>query len=178
MVRAIHLGDPVIAYRFMATFFSSILGEDDQGRRTTNFKQLNDPTKMGFTSVGVSSRGFEVWRGLFHDEPSIFPVIGEAIIVECVAFGRPGSNQINEETGLISKKAEVEAKVFTFSLGNRITGEGAIHLPMAIDPLIVGATITQERGLDATSSTIVMEGVLWSDWKLVSIKDEVRDLPG
>ena len=167
-----------MAYRFAAEFFARVRGEDGQGRRTTNFKRLNDPTKMGFTSVGVSSRGFEVWRGLFHDEPSIFGVIGEADIVECVAFGRPekGSGEVDSKTGLL-KGATAKAKVFTFSLGDRISGEGANHLPMAIDPIIAGAKITQESGLNAISSTIVMEGVLWPSWKVVSVKDEMRDLP-
>lgn len=166
MARATHL-NPIMAFRFTAAFFNRVSGEDDQGRRTTDIKPLNDPTKLGFTSVGVSSRGFEVWRGLFYDEPSIFPIIGEADMVECVAYGRPSGRP--RDSGEVE---EVQTKIFRFSLV-----DGSVHLPMAVDPMIVGAKIGQERGFDSISSSIVMEGVLWPSWKLVSITDKMLPLP-
>lgn len=165
MARAINMGDPIMAFRFSAEFFARIRGEDEQDRRTTEFKRLNE--KLGFTSVGVSSRGFEVWRGLFHDEPSIFSIIGEADVVECIAFGRPNQPVKSGET------VEVRAKIFRFTLDGP-----AVHMPMAIEPMLAGTTITQERGLSAISSAIVMEGVLWPGWSVASITDKVLPLPG
>ena len=116
-------------------------------------RSLKKPWEYGFTSLGTSSRGFEAWRAIRTNETTIFQVIGEANEVEVVLYPRNDDDL---------------SRVFRFGVWD------PVHLPMAMDPLIGGHRVSNEKGLDATTNAIALEGVMFKGWRMISVKDEVR----
>jgi len=138
----------LFGFRFTAKFYLE--------EATGKLCELPDaPT--GYHSIGTTDRGFVVWKPVYQGKPTLVKLIGEADRVVCTVLGR------NED-----EQGRVPCRVFDFAIGE------PEYLPMAVDPHVSVRVIRDQRALDASDNQLLMEGVVFQDWELVSVKDELR----
>lgn len=100
--------------------------------------------------AAMTSRGFEVWRAIRVNAPNLMMEVGEATKVAVTLRNRNGN---------ASRKTVIALGVPEF-------------LPFGVGLDLAGGAVK----VDATSAEIAMEGVVWRDSQVISVKDTAPEV--